>query len=169
MNRIQLTLACFVLMFTNLIASAKSSDITNLVFGGITDGMPAAFGDFDSDELTDVLVLRDEGRSVEILLSGEEEPLLRRARPPLTCNFTTKITSVVPGDFDGDALMDVLVTTVRTIYVYTVTKKNSLFRFVLHVFFKSSICIFYPHTGRNTYKQRRHIKSFSDLCLHPMG
>lgn len=34
-----------------------SSDITHLVFGGFTDGMPAAFGDFNSDELTDVFVL----------------------------------------------------------------------------------------------------------------
>lgn len=112
MNRLQLMFTCIILRFVSLIASEKSSDITGLVFGSVTDGMPAAFGDFDSDELTDVLVLRDEGRSVEILISMEEEPLLRRAHPPLACNFTSKITSVVPGDFDGDALMDVLVTTV---------------------------------------------------------
>lgn len=89
------------------------SDITGNVFGSLTDGMPAAFGDFNSDELTDVFVLRDEGKSLEIFLADEEEPLLRRASPPLKCSFQNHITSVVPGDFDGDALMDVLVTTVK--------------------------------------------------------
>lgn len=91
------------------------SDITQLVFGKYTDGLPAAFGDFNSDELTDVFVLRNNQEKIEILLSYEEEPLLRPLRPdPLICTFTShQITSVVPGDYDGDALMDVLVTTVR--------------------------------------------------------
>lgn len=94
---------------------SKCSDITNLVFGSLTDGMPAAFGDFNSDELTDVFVLRDNGKTVEIFLAAEEEPLLRLARPtPLRCSFENSlITSVVPGDFDGDALMDILVTTIH--------------------------------------------------------
>lgn len=102
-----------ILLFTSITVCVKSSDITNLVFGSTTDGMPAAFGDFDSDELTDVFVLRDNGKSVEILLAAEEEPLLRKAKPhELKCTFENFITSVVPGDFDGDALMDILVTTV---------------------------------------------------------
>ncbi|KAF5291156.1 hypothetical protein FQA39_LY14398 [Lamprigera yunnana] len=97
-----------------LIKIAQCSDITNLVFGSMTDGMPAAFGDFDSDELTDVFVLRNNGKTVEILLGHDEEPLLRRAKPfPLKCDFKNLITSVVPGDFDGDALMDILVTTIE--------------------------------------------------------
>lgn len=92
-----------------------ASDITNLVFNRITDGMPAAFGDFNSDELTDVFVQRDSDKTIEILLAHEEEPLLRAANPPLRCTFKdAHITSVVPGDFDGDAFMDVMVTTVRT-------------------------------------------------------
>lgn len=89
------------------------SDITRNVFGKLTDGMPAAFGDFNSDELTDVFVLRDDGKTLEIFLAEEEEPLLRRAQSPLKCTFEDHITSVVPGDFDGDALMDVLVTVVK--------------------------------------------------------
>ncbi|KAJ8940628.1 hypothetical protein NQ318_020685 [Aromia moschata] len=99
-----------------LIVSVKCSDITRLVFGGSTDGMPAAFGDFNSDELTDVFVLRNNARTIEILLAHEEEPLLQPAQPPLRCTFlNATITSVVPGDFDGDAMMDVLVTTRRTL------------------------------------------------------
>lgn len=97
------------------VSPSQSSDITNLVFGTYTDVLPAAFGDFNSDELTDVFVLRDNQEKIEILLAYEEEPLLRPSRPePLVCSFTGhKITSVVPGDYDGDALMDVLLTTVR--------------------------------------------------------
>lgn len=104
-------LCVFILLV--YIKAALASNITNLVFGELTDGMPAAFGDFNSDELTDVFVLRDKDHTVEILLAHEEEPILRVAQPRLACTFTDRIiTSVVPGDFDGDAFMDVLVTTV---------------------------------------------------------
>ncbi|KAJ8963747.1 hypothetical protein NQ314_005408 [Rhamnusium bicolor] len=100
-----------------LIVCVKCSDtdITHLAFGGFTDGMPAAFGDFNSDELTDVFILLDNGKTMEILLAHEEEPLLRPSTPDrLRCTFSNSlITSVVPGDFDGDALMDVLVTTIH--------------------------------------------------------
>ncbi|XP_056630158.1 T-cell immunomodulatory protein [Diorhabda sublineata] len=97
-----------------ILSSAKCSDITRLVFGDFTNGLPAAFGDFNSDELTDVFVLSDNDRTVDILLANEEEPLLRSGRN-LNCTFHKhKITSVVPGDFDGDALMDVLLTTIKT-------------------------------------------------------
>ncbi|XP_018561452.1 T-cell immunomodulatory protein [Anoplophora glabripennis] len=107
-------LSLLYVLINFLIISVKCSDITHLAFGGFTDGMPAAFGDFNSDELTDVFVLLDGGKTVEILLAHEEEPLLRPAKPDrLRCTFSNSlITSVVPGDFDGDALMDVMVTTV---------------------------------------------------------
>ncbi|XP_018318815.1 T-cell immunomodulatory protein [Agrilus planipennis] len=104
--------ALFLFYFCNF---TFATDITNLVFGEITDVLPAAFGDFNSDELTDVFVLGSDGKTVEILLAAEEEPLLRRSKTnKLTCKFEDHITSVVPGDFDGDALMDVLVTTVSS-------------------------------------------------------
>lgn len=96
----------------NIICNVQCSDITHLAFGGFTDGMPAAFGDFNSDELTDVFIVLDNNKAVEILLAHEEEPLLRPAKDRLSCSFgNSHITSVVPGDFDGDALMDVMVTT----------------------------------------------------------
>ncbi|KAI4460961.1 t-cell immunomodulatory protein [Holotrichia oblita] len=105
-----------IILFLNLLNSEvliQCSDITNNVFSSsLTDSMPAAFGDFNSDELTDIFVIRDKERTLEIFLADEEEPLLRTPSQPLKCNFSEsqKITSVVPGDFDGDALMDVLVT-----------------------------------------------------------
>lgn len=87
-----------------------SIDITYPVFGSSVQGQPAAFGDFDSDELTDMFILKEQGRSVEIMFGSNVEPFLR---PGLhtRCKFNKhQITSVVPGDFNGDALMDLLVT-----------------------------------------------------------
>ncbi|XP_043594847.1 T-cell immunomodulatory protein [Bombus pyrosoma] len=90
--------------------AAKCSDITPAVFGNVLDGMPAAFGDFNSDELTDVFMLRKNGTTVEIFLATEQEPHLRPSSD-LSCTFGHLIVGVVPGDFDGDVFMDVLVIT----------------------------------------------------------
>lgn len=93
-----------------LISAIRCSDITPAVFGNVLDGMPAAFGDFNSDELTDVFMLRKDGQTVEIFLAADQEPLLR-PKLDLNCSFNDHVTSVVPGDFDGDVFMDILVTT----------------------------------------------------------
>lgn len=80
------------------------------MFGNDVQGQPAAFGDFDSDELTDMFILKDQGRSVEIMFGSNVEPFLR-PNTQTKCKFNKhQITSVVPGDFNGDALMDLLVT-----------------------------------------------------------
>lgn len=94
--------------------SRYSSDITANVFGGASwDGIIAAFGDFNSDELTDVFVLKNNEHTLEVLLGNEVDPLLRPV-PDLKCEYKgMQVTSVVPGDFDGDAYMDLLVTTKR--------------------------------------------------------
>lgn len=90
-------------------SAVRGSDITVNVFGNVLDGMPAAFGDFNSDELTDVFVIRND-KTVQVLQASDQEPLLS-PRKDLTCTFSDQVTSVVPGDFDGDVFMDVLVTT----------------------------------------------------------
>lgn len=87
-------------------------DITFPVFGSNVHGQPAAFGDFDSDELTDIFILKDQGQSVEIMFGSniDNEPFLNSGTET-KCKFNEhRITSVVPGDFNGDALMDLLVT-----------------------------------------------------------
>jgi len=87
-----------------------ASNITSVAFGGIKDALPAAYGDFNSDELTDIFVLTEGQKVVQILFlsnSLDANPLLRLGPQ---CKFEERITSVVPGDFDGDAFMDVLVT-----------------------------------------------------------
>ncbi|CAK9798639.1 T-cell immunomodulatory protein [Anthophora quadrimaculata] len=101
------------LIIVQIVAAAiavRCSDITPAVFGNVLDGMPAAFGDFNSDELTDVFMLRKNGTTVEIFLAAEQEPLLRPSSD-LSCTFRRMVVGVVPGDFDGDVFMDVLVIT----------------------------------------------------------
>ncbi|XP_055530629.1 T-cell immunomodulatory protein [Wyeomyia smithii] len=83
-------------------------DITDLVFGSMTDTIPAAYGDFNSDELFDVFVLRNNFRTVQILFGSDDKPLLQEGPK---CEYKRfQITSVIPGDFDGDAYMDVMFT-----------------------------------------------------------
>ncbi|XP_055624242.1 T-cell immunomodulatory protein [Toxorhynchites rutilus septentrionalis] len=83
-------------------------DITDTVFGSMTDTIPVAYGDFNSDELFDVFVLRDNFRTIQILFGSDDKPLLQAGPKCEYKNF--HITSVVPGDFDGDAYMDVMFT-----------------------------------------------------------
>lgn len=88
-----------------------ATDITDSVFKGMQDAIISAYGDFNSDELTDVFILRDDFRTIEILLASDTAPLLRQQDRRFKCFYPNlEITSVVPGDFDGDALMDVLFT-----------------------------------------------------------
>jgi len=97
----------FLISFAPLVTGGN---ITNSVFGLVTEVMPAAFGDFNSDELTDLFVVRGEPNTVEVMLAREQEPLLQ-ADKGLSCMFSSRhITSIVPGNFDGDAHLDILVT-----------------------------------------------------------
>ncbi|VVD03546.1 unnamed protein product [Leptidea sinapis] len=82
-------------------------DFTESSFGRNNDGLIAAFGDFNSDELTDAFIIN--GSSIEVLLAHDKEPFLRPSS--YVCSFEDLvITSIVPGDFDGDAYMDILFT-----------------------------------------------------------
>lgn len=98
-----------VFIFAALIDKTECGNLTNVVFGSKTDGLPAAFGDFNSDEYPDLFVINRNRKTIEILLGAESEPYLRTNKN-LRCDFDLPVTSIVPGDFDGDALMDVLVT-----------------------------------------------------------
>uniref|UniRef100_A0A1L8E2V0 Putative t-cell immunomodulatory protein n=1 Tax=Nyssomyia neivai TaxID=330878 RepID=A0A1L8E2V0_9DIPT len=97
------------LTIVSLVHLGRCLDFSKNVFGSSgVSGIPAAFGDFNSDELTDMFMLRDNFRTVQIFLGSDTEPLLKEGPK---CTFDNlEISSVVPGDFDGDAFMDVLIT-----------------------------------------------------------
>lgn len=99
------------LIFTTLFVFTTGiiNDMTESSFGRYNEGVLSAFGDFNSDELTDAFVILNDS-SVQVLLAYDKEPFLRPS--PYACNFSNiVITSVVPGDYDGDAYMDILITT----------------------------------------------------------
>lgn len=85
------------------------TDMTESSFGRYKEGIIAAFGDFNSDELTDAFVINN-GSNLHVYIAHDKEPFLRPSS--YQCNFSDFIiTSVVPGDYDGDAYMDIMITT----------------------------------------------------------
>lgn len=60
----------FWLLVIALSAFASASNITKIVFGDIKEGIVAAFGDFNSDELTDIFVIRDKRKTLQILFGA---------------------------------------------------------------------------------------------------
>ncbi|XP_038068016.1 T-cell immunomodulatory protein-like isoform X2 [Patiria miniata] len=94
--------------------TADFSDTTNQVFGGVPgDGIVAAYGDFDSDKRTDVFVIRENGHVMDIYFQQMKE-IVTLSKTVHSISITRNndtITSVVPGDFDGNSQMDVLITT----------------------------------------------------------
>ena len=103
------------------------TNVTNQVFGSLSgpqpdlgDLLPVAFGDFNFDKFTDVFTINKDRNSVRVLLAKADE--LTSTHPSentngfqmttkhLQCHINNvKIESVIPGDFDGDGAMDVLV------------------------------------------------------------
>ncbi|XP_048372130.1 T-cell immunomodulatory protein [Sphaerodactylus townsendi] len=82
-------------------------DVTAQLFGDQARGTVAAFGDFNSDKQTDIFVLRG-GSELIIFLADQKEPYFK---PKVSLKLKSVITSVVPGDYNGDSQMDVLLTT----------------------------------------------------------
>ena len=101
-------LCLYFMFFYCLVRGVTCLDFTDKVFEGKPLGLIAAFGDFNSDKLTDVFVIDTHQHSFGILLAYTEPPFLRREH--LDCNLEDDLISgLVPGDFDGDGTMDILV------------------------------------------------------------
>lgn len=95
------------LFFCYIMGGVMGLDYTDQVFDGKSLGLLAAFGDFNSDKLTDVFVIDNHQHSFGVLLAYTEPPFLRREH--FDCNLGDEtIVGLVPGDFDGDGAMDVL-------------------------------------------------------------
>ena len=116
---------------TNITAAVFGTNQANRSF------IPAAFGDFNSDKLTDMVVLKDSEKTVAVLLATEQkvvssgdDPPLFVARPDssLECNAPEgSIVSAVPADFDGDGGLDLMIVTKKKL-------ENTVLRcmFILH-------------------------------------
>ncbi|KAK4298771.1 hypothetical protein Pmani_028908 [Petrolisthes manimaculis] len=95
-----------------LVCPSLGLNITDRVFGSGNKYLPAAFGDFNSDKLTDLFVLTEDGKTIEVLIAHTEPPLMHStdmAESGPRCTYDSlHIRSVVPGDFDGNGAMDIL-------------------------------------------------------------
>ena len=100
-------------------------NITTQIFGEKPQILPLAFGDFNSDKLTDVIAINEDRTKISILLAEEQtftsslishhtyfkDPAkVDKKKLKIECNFNDEIIeSVAPGDFDGDGGMDLFV------------------------------------------------------------
>lgn len=111
MWKFKCNILAFLLLFVGQYNTFALQDVTTELFGAENYGTVAAFGDFYADKQTDIFIIREQSELV-IFLADSKTPYFK---PKV---FNTKdllpggaiITSVVPGDYDGDSQMDVLLT-----------------------------------------------------------
>ncbi|KAF7644846.1 hypothetical protein LDENG_00214670 [Lucifuga dentata] len=101
----------FLIVFVGPYSICALQDVTVDLFGAENYGTVAAFGDFNSDKQTDIFIIREQSELV-IFLADLKTPYFK---PKIYIKDVlpsgTIISSVVPGDYDGDSQMDVLLTT----------------------------------------------------------
>jgi hypothetical protein len=93
-------------------AEITPADFKPTPFHDVDSLLPAAFADVDGDRFTDIVLLTADRRRLVTLLGQRDDPVVVPG-PPVECELGEKerIYSVVPGDFDGDETVDILVTT----------------------------------------------------------
>uniref|UniRef100_A0A3P8S2G3 Integrin alpha FG-GAP repeat containing 1 n=1 Tax=Amphiprion percula TaxID=161767 RepID=A0A3P8S2G3_AMPPE len=101
----------FLSLFLGQYNTFALQDVTTDLFGAANYGVVAAFGDFNSDKQTDIFIIREQSEVV-IFLADSKSPYFK---PKINISkhifpSNTVVTSVVPGDYDGDSQMDVLIT-----------------------------------------------------------
>lgn len=98
-------------LFLAFIIPINGDDMTKEVFDHFeSQYLPAAFGDFNGDKLTDMFIIQKSFNGnnwVKVLLSHGISPFLRESG--LECKMNKEISAVMPSDFDGDGAMDVLI------------------------------------------------------------
>ncbi|KAM7423632.1 hypothetical protein PAMA_000131 [Pampus argenteus] len=107
----KLNVLVFLLHFVGKYNILALQDVTVDLFGTKNYGTVAAFGDFNSDKQTDIFIIREQSELV-IFLADSKTPYFK-PKVHITSDILpgdTVITSVVPGDYDGDSQMDVLLT-----------------------------------------------------------
>ncbi|XP_036439790.1 LOW QUALITY PROTEIN: T-cell immunomodulatory protein-like, partial [Colossoma macropomum] len=98
--------------FSCLVSRPGLQDVTSDLFGAQNEGTVAAFGDFNSDKQTDIFIIREQSELLIFLADLKVpyfKPKVHLTKDVFPSDVIT-ISSVVPGDYDGDSQMDVLLT-----------------------------------------------------------
>nr|XP_046256127.1 T-cell immunomodulatory protein isoform X2 [Scatophagus argus] len=101
----------FLFLFVGQYNTFALQDVTADLFGSENFGTVAAFGDFYADKQTDIFIIREQSELV-IFLADSKTPYFK-PKVHITKDIFPKdtvLTGVVPGDYDGDSQMDVLLT-----------------------------------------------------------
>ncbi|XP_041853134.1 T-cell immunomodulatory protein [Melanotaenia boesemani] len=107
----KLNTLAFLLLLLGQYNSFALQNVTADLFGSGNYGTVAAFGDFNSDKQTDIFIIRE--RSELVIFLADSTPPYFKPKVQINKDILPKdtvITSVVPGDYDGDSQMDVLLT-----------------------------------------------------------
>ncbi|KAM6223729.1 T-cell immunomodulatory protein-like [Rhynchocyon petersi] len=99
----------FTLFIVGPTPAGALHNVTAELFGAEAWGTVAAFGDLNSDKQTDLFVLRERNDLI-VFLADQSVPYFKPKVKLSLMNHSALITSVVPGDYDGDSQMDVLLT-----------------------------------------------------------
>ncbi|XP_072278564.1 T-cell immunomodulatory protein [Pyxicephalus adspersus] len=114
MGELSVTGGPLLLLVLFLVSPARASlrNVTGEVLGPEAWGKVAAFGDFNADKQTDLFIIRG-GNELRIFLADLKSTPYFSPKVKLALeNQGVVITSVVPGDYNGDSQMDVLLTTI---------------------------------------------------------
>ncbi|XP_056317946.1 T-cell immunomodulatory protein [Danio aesculapii] len=109
-----LSFACFLTLLSSFVGQHVTfalQDVTSDLFGQENNGTVAAFGDFNSDKQTDIFIIRKQSELLIFLADLKApyfKPKVHLTKEVFPDDFI--ISSVVPGDYDGDSQMDVLLT-----------------------------------------------------------
>lgn len=123
MNKLLTTWFVVLVSYVTGRNGADLRDVSESVFGQKKENvafLPAAFGDFNSDKLTDFVVFHNDQKHVAILTASEQSvvevgsnPIFRGKDKSLNCSCPQecKFVSAAPGDFNGDGSMDLMAVT----------------------------------------------------------
>lgn len=98
-----------VAMALAVLAIVASGAIVNDKTFGSVECVPYAYGDFNADKLVDIYCVTHLANRIEIWIAQESmDPLFLRYKTA-TLNVSSTIVNIVPGDFNGDSIIDMLV------------------------------------------------------------
>lgn len=108
-NRTRILIVSIILLIIGLDNQVTNAAIVNQKAFGSIQCVPYAYADFNADKLVDIYCVSKPGHFIEIWIAQESmDPLFLQYKKTSLKNNST-IVNIVPGDFNGDSIIDMLV------------------------------------------------------------